>query len=614
MNSPDSSDPDASHDSDATIIRPIPRAPAPAAVVAPTVDAPTEMVSPPVAPAPPAEPPPARGEGGNALPVGSRQAEFEVTRVLGEGGFGIVYLARDHALERMVALKEYMPAALALRGDQSQVRVRSERHRDTFEAGLKSFINEARLLAQFDHPSLVKVYRFWEANGTAFMVMPFIEGQTVKDTLKAMGEPPSEAWLMEMLSPLTEALLVLHGESCYHRDIAPDNIILVAGSGRPLLLDFGAARRVIGDMTQALTVILKPGYAPIEQYAEVPSMKQGPWTDVYALAAVIYCAITGKTPPPSVGRIVKDDYVPLAQAAQGRYSDRLVQAVDRALQVLPDQRTQSMTQFREELGLAGEYTPKVGQMATLIQTPAATPAKAAPAPAKAGGVPSRTPLLVGIGLAVLAAVGVGGYLATRPAAPADTPAATVAPAPSPAPVAAPVAQPAPAPKDLLGQFQQVVAQHSGGFEVQAQAERSQLRIDRDDLRFSVTSSREGYVYVLLAGPDGSLMQLYPNDKSRNNRVAANQTLKLPQASWPLKASEPAGLEHFLVLVTAEPRSFVPWATEKDPSYGFLSLPAQGPATGAAPGAPTWLLGQPDCGRPNCSAEYGAALFSVAAIR
>jgi hypothetical protein len=458
------------------------------------------------------------------------------------------------------------------------------------------------------------VYRFWEANGTAFMVMPFIEGQTVKDTLKAMAEPPSEAWLMEMLSSLTEALLVLHAESCYHRDIAPDNIILVSGSGRPLLLDFGAARRVIGDMTQALTVILKPGYAPIEQYAEVPSMKQGPWTDVYALAAVIYFAIAGKTPPASVGRIVKDDYVPLAQIAQGRYSDRLVQAVDRALQVLPDQRTQSMTQFREELGLAGEYTPKAGQMATLIQTPPAPPSKAAPSTAKTGSAPSRTPLLVGVGLAVLAAVGAGGYVATRPAAPADTPVATVAPAPSP--VAAPVAQPAPAPvpTDLLGQFQQVVAQHSGGFEVQAQAERSQLRIDRDDLRFSVTSSREGYVYVLLAGPDGSLMQLYPNDKSRNNRLAANQTLKLPQASWPLKASEPAGLEHFLVLVTAEPRSFVPWATEKDPSYGFLSLPAQGPATGAAPGAPTWLLGRPDCGRSSCSAEYGAAVFSVEAIR
>jgi serine/threonine protein kinase len=259
-------DPEGPQDLDATVIRPT----APAVLAAAAAPAPVD-----------------RHEGGNALPVGSRQAEFEITRVLGEGGFGIVYLARDHALERMVALKEYMPAALAVRGEGTQVRVRSERHRDTFEAGLKSFINEARLLAQFDHPSLVKVYRFWEANGTAFMVMPFIEGRTLKETLKTLPEPPTEAWLMALLAPLTEALLVLHGEHCYHRDIAPDNIILVAGSGRPLLLDFGAARRVIGDMTQALTVILKPGYAPIEQYAEVPGMKQGPWTDVYALAAVV---------------------------------------------------------------------------------------------------------------------------------------------------------------------------------------------------------------------------------------------------------------------------------------------------------------------------------------
>ncbi|HEY0954990.1 MAG TPA: serine/threonine-protein kinase, partial [Roseateles sp.] len=357
-------------DDDATIIRPV--GPAAAAEDTATVFAGTP---------PPAEPAAPHGaEGGNALPVGSRQAEFEVTSVLGEGGFGIVYLARDHALERMVALKEYMPSALALRGERSQVRVRSERHRDTFEAGLKSFINEARLLAQFDHPSLVKVYRFWEANGTAFMVMPFIEGKTLKDTLKELGEPPSEDWLMKMLAPLTEALLVLHGEHCYHRDIAPDNIILVKGSGLPLLLDFGAARRVIGDMTQALTVILKPGYAPIEQYAEVPSLKQGPWTDVYALAAVIYCAITGRTPPPSVGRIVKDDYVPLAQLenlTKGRYSDRLVQAVDRALQVMPDHRIASMGEFREALGLAGDYSPRPAQMATLIQAP---PPPAAPAP------------------------------------------------------------------------------------------------------------------------------------------------------------------------------------------------------------------------------------------
>lgn len=607
---PDPSDDPSDGDSDATIIRPSSAA-QPAAVAAPAAveDAPTQLSAPPASapagtPATAPEPPPARGEGGNALPVGSRQAEFEVTRVLGEGGFGIVYLARDHALERMVALKEYMPAALALRGEASQVRVRSERHRETFEIGLRSFINEARLLAQFDHPALVKVYRFWEANGTAFMVMPFIEGKTLKDTLKEMPEPPSEAWLMNMLGPLTEALLVLHAEHCYHRDIAPDNIILIGGSGLPLLLDFGAARRVIGDMTQALTVILKPGYAPIEQYAEVPSLKQGPWTDVYALAAVIYYAITGRTPPPSVGRIVKDDYQPLTQLAKGRYSDRLLVAVDRALQVLPEQRTASMESFREALGLTGHYAPKPGQLATLIQAPAEqAPPVAAPKPAAR----SRTPLLLGLGLAVVGAVA---WFATRSPTPsAAAPVIAVAPAPAPLP-----AQAEPAPRDLQSQFRQLVARHSEGFDVQAQAESTRLRIDRDDLRFSVSASREGYVYVLLAGPDGSLVQLYPNGRAKNNHIGANETMRLPGANWPLKASDPPGPEHFFVLVTAEPRSFAPWATDKDASYGFLTLPAQGPAGAAAPGAASWLLGQPDCGHANCAAEYGAAVFSVEAVK
>ena len=612
MNPPAPSDPD---DNDATIIRPL-GAGAALPAPAPVAEDRTVLSGPPPAAPPPA---PGGGEGGNALPLGSRQAEFEVVRVLGEGGFGIVYLARDHALERMVALKEYMPAALALRGENSQVRMRSERHRETFEVGLRSFINEARLLAQFDHRSLVKVYRFWEANGTAFMVMPFIEGKTLKDTLKEMGEPPSEAWLMAMLVPLTEALLVLHGESCYHRDIAPDNIILIRGSGLPLLLDFGAARRVIGDMTQALTVILKPGYAPIEQYAEVPSLKQGPWTDVYALAAVIYFAIVGRTPPASVGRIVKDDFQPLSQLAQGRYSDRLLNAVDRALAVMPDQRTQSMAEFRADLGLAEHATPTHGQQATQIQAPAVPPApsvsaapatSAPPAPAAA----SRMPLFLGLGLAGLAVAGAAAYFGMRTPAPAPAATAPVPEAASPAPAPAVALPPAPAPMphDLLGQFQQVVAQHSGGFEVQAQSERAQLRIDRDDLRFSITTSRGGHLYVLLAGPDGSLVQLYPNDKARDNRVAPGQTLKLPQASWPLKASDPAGMEHFLVLVTAEPRTFAPWSTEKDPSYGFLSLPSRPPA-GAAAGS-AWLLGQPDCGRAACSGEYGAAVFSIEAVK
>lgn len=297
---------------------------------------------------------PAVEEDGFSLRVGTRVAEFEVTERIGEGGFSIVYLALDHSLERTVALKEYMPSSLAARTGTTQVQPRSQRHRDTFEAGLKSFVNEAKLLAQFDHPALVKVYRFWEANGTAYMVMPFYQGVTVKDAVRALPSPPDEAWLMTLLGPLTQALMVIHSQNCYHRDIAPDNVLLLAGSHKPLLLDFGAARRVIGDMTQALTVILKAGYAPVEQYAEVPGMKQGPWTDVYALAAVIYWAITGKTPPPSVGRMVSDSHVPLAECAAGRYSPRFLQAVDRALAVLPERRTQSIEAFRQDLGLDGD--------------------------------------------------------------------------------------------------------------------------------------------------------------------------------------------------------------------------------------------------------------------
>jgi hypothetical protein len=311
------------------------------------------------------------------LSAGTRIAEFEVTQTIGEGGFGIVYLAIDHSLQRKVALKEYMPSSIALRVGQTEIRARSERHQETFDAGLKSFINESRLLAQFDHPSLLKVYRFWEANGTAYMVMPFLEGATLRDTVRGFAEPPGEAWIMALLLPLLDALSMLHAVQCFHRDIAPDNILLLADSGRPLLLDFGAARRVIGDMTQALTAILKPGYAPLEQYAEIPGLKQGPWTDIYALAAVVHWMITGKTPSPSVGRLFEDSHVPLAQRAAGRYSPAFLQAIDRALVVMPDQRTQTVEAFRNDL-LGGAAAPVAAPIASNI---------AAPSPALADSVP-----------------------------------------------------------------------------------------------------------------------------------------------------------------------------------------------------------------------------------
>ena len=285
---------------------------------------------------------------GNALPIGTTIGEYRLDGIIGEGGFGIVYLAFDQNLRRKVALKEYMPKSFASRSPDGSIAVSAEKYRPTYEAGLRSFINEAHLLAQFDHPALVKVYRFWELGGTAYMVMPYYQGPTLRQRVTRMAELPSEAWLKSLLAPLIDALEGLHRENCYHRDIAPDNVLLLADD-RPLLLDFGAARRIIGDMTQDLTVILKPGFAPVEQYGEGTSMRQGPWTDVYALAAVIYDVIAKKRPVPSVVRLVEDTLVPARTIGAQTYSQEFLAAIDAGLKVRPEDRPQDMAAFRSML-------------------------------------------------------------------------------------------------------------------------------------------------------------------------------------------------------------------------------------------------------------------------
>ena len=313
----------------------------------PGADAPTVMLDAASSPAPAHG-----GARGNVLMPGTRVADFEIVGLIGEGGFGIVYDARDLLLQRRVAIKEYVPSAIASRAaDGLHVAVKSERHAETFSAGLESFLNEARMLARFDHPSLVNVFRFWEANGTAYMVMPRYQGGTLGEALRRRG-PPDEAWLRVFLAQLLDALDTIHREQCFHRDIAPDNILLL-DADRPLLLDFGAARRVIGDMTQALTVILKPGFAPIEQYAEMPGARQGPWTDVYAVAAVVYHAITGRTPVAAVARLIEDKLPPLAEVAKGRYSPGFLQAIDRAMAVRPEARTPSVAALLADLEITG---------------------------------------------------------------------------------------------------------------------------------------------------------------------------------------------------------------------------------------------------------------------
>ena len=427
---------------------------------------------------------------GHTLPEGTRLEGFEITGLIGEGGFGIVYLAYDATLERKVAIKEYMPASLASRSASSfDVSVKSERHRETFQAGLKSFVNEARLLARFDHPALVKVFRFWEANRTAYMAMPYYEGPTLKHALADLGAPPPEALLREWMRPLLDALSVMHKEQCYHRDIAPDNILLTDRG--PLLLDFGAARRVIGDMTHALTVVLKPGYAPIEQYGEAASMAQGPWTDLYALASVVHYAVTGRAPMTSVERIMGDAMEPLATVAAGRYSEGFLHAIDVALAVRPQDRPQDVAQFRDLLnaGLAPEspdyfrasgfqssgfhtsgFSPSSFDPASLEPTGARTATRrettrgttvTAPPPITAQDMAAPPPAGFGKAAYVLAAIALAAVAAgvvyvrgrdgaapepvVAAPAPAATPPAASEPAVVPAPAPTTVATPAPPP-------------------------------------------------------------------------------------------------------------------------------------------------------------------------
>ncbi|HEY0856075.1 MAG TPA: protein kinase [Albitalea sp.] len=283
-----------------------------------------------------------------SLAAGTRLDDFEILRTIGSGGFGTVYLAHDRALDRQVAIKEYLPAQLAFRARGLQVAVRAPELAASYVAGLKSFVNEAQILARFSHPAVVKVHRFWEANGTAYMVMPYVRGPTLRELRRSMKASPTEAWLRSVLDPLLDALAKLHAEGIYHRDIAPDNVLLPT-LREPVLLDFGAARRVIGDRSQTFTAVLKPSFAPIEQYAEANALRQGPWTDLYALGAVIVYMLKAMPPPPSTVRAVHDEMTPLTHCPPPDVSATFLSAVQWALAVRPQERPQSVQAFCDAL-------------------------------------------------------------------------------------------------------------------------------------------------------------------------------------------------------------------------------------------------------------------------
>jgi serine/threonine protein kinase len=285
----------------------------------------------------------------NALPLQTMLHEYRIEQVLGAGGFGITYRARDANLDKDVAIKEYLPGELAMRMPDGNVVAQATGHEAGYRWGLERFLQEARTLAKFSHPHIVRVLRYFEANATAYMVMDYEKGDPLKVVLQHDPQP-AEAKLKALAAPLLDGLAAVHAAGFLHRDIKPDNIF-VRADGRPVLIDFGAARQALGGETRSLTAILTPGYAPLEQYSG--EGKQGPWTDLYAMGGVLYRAVADKNPPDAVTRIRGEPpgtgVAAGLAAVRGKYSESFLRAIEWALTLDEKQRPQDVAQWKTAL-------------------------------------------------------------------------------------------------------------------------------------------------------------------------------------------------------------------------------------------------------------------------
>ena len=303
-----------------------------------------------------------------ALPTGYRLQNFRVLRVLGVGGFGVTYLAEHITLGQRAAIKEYLPNEFAVR-EGATVHPKSEADREDFEWGLQRFLDEARTLARFEHRNVVRVRDYFEANRTAYIVMDYEEGEPLDRLLERHGRL-TEVQLKRVLLPIIDGLREVHGAGFLHRDIKPSNVFVRRSDETPVLLDFGAARQALGRKSKSLTAVASAGYSPPEQYESEGA--QGPWTDIYALSALCYRAITGKAPVEATRRQSsllrsRSDALPrLAEAPPGGYSQPFLEAVDWGLRVIETERPQSLDEWVAALsdGFVGRpvsAAPSTGQ-------------------------------------------------------------------------------------------------------------------------------------------------------------------------------------------------------------------------------------------------------------
>jgi len=278
----------------------------------------------------------------NSLPLGTMLLEYRLESILGAGGFGMTYLAHDTNLQKKVAIKEYLPVELAVRALDGSIVPINTGTEYNYKWGLERFLQEARLLAKFIHPNIVAVSRYFEANGTAYMVMNYESGMSLNQLLRRIAQP-DEDMLLKILMPLLDGLHAVHEQGFLHRDIKPSNIF-IRDTGAPLLIDFGAARLAIGGATSTITSILTPGYAPLEQYSK--DGNQGPWTDVYSLAAVMYRAVVGDNPPDVVTRMKEDTVMQALIAARDRFNATFLHAINRGMEIDEKTRPQTVPEWK----------------------------------------------------------------------------------------------------------------------------------------------------------------------------------------------------------------------------------------------------------------------------
>jgi serine/threonine protein kinase len=281
----------------------------------------------------------------NALVAGAMLNEYRIVEVLGMGGFGITYLAQDTLLEKDVAIKEYFPAGVVSRRSEGYVTLASPQSSVEYHGGLDRFLKEARTLATFGHPNIVRVLRFFQANETGYMVMEYERGESLRSWLQRFPQPEEET-LLAFAAPLLDGVNKVHAAGFLHRDIKPDNVF-IRESGEPVLIDFGSARQHLANATHALTAMVTPGYAPFEQYGA--GNEQGPWTDIYALGAVMFFAMTGRNPPDAISRMKADRLDGELSTVSSRYSPRVLEAVRHAMAIDDKHRPRNVADWRREL-------------------------------------------------------------------------------------------------------------------------------------------------------------------------------------------------------------------------------------------------------------------------